>query len=162
MIVLILTLITLGTFGVIWLFVEAAFVRKIDRRNNALLLYSLFVVGWYGGSIYGYVVGVPGIEGFGALAGIIIDADRAFQHVEFVGNSLQSRRADRAEAERSADLLFRGVLLSVPLLAHTALEADGSAGLDRKRGSRYTTTGAAGITPQPESLTPRSPIKSHV
>jgi hypothetical protein len=72
MLVLILALLTFGIFGVIWLFVEAAFVKKIDPKNNALLLYALFVICWYGGSAYGYLAHVPGAEGLGALAGVIL------------------------------------------------------------------------------------------
>jgi hypothetical protein len=72
MIVLILTLITLGIFGVIWLFVEAAFVKRIDRKNNALLLYALFVLCWYGGTTYGFISGHPAVESFFFLAGIVL------------------------------------------------------------------------------------------
>jgi hypothetical protein len=46
--VLLITVFT-GVFGIIWVFVQANFVKKIDPRNNAIILYVfyaiLFVIG---------------------------------------------------------------------------------------------------------------------
>lgn len=67
--VLLFTILTLGIFGIVWPFIQASWVRKIDRQSNATLLLGLalgcYVVG------YALVIGAgPSPDGDGAHPGM--------------------------------------------------------------------------------------------
>jgi Tfp pilus assembly major pilin PilA len=68
-----LTALTLGVFGIIWPFVQANWVRRIDRQNNATLMLGLAAACWLIGYIL-YFAGLSsmasgggGMVGFGGL-----------------------------------------------------------------------------------------------
>lgn len=48
--VLIIGIFTCGLFGTIWNFVQAAWMRRVNPRSNALILYVVYAVLGYGGS----------------------------------------------------------------------------------------------------------------
>lgn len=68
------SVLTLGIFAIIWPFIQAGWVRKIDRASNATLLMGLamacLVIGYvlYFAGIAALAHGGGGIAGFGALA----------------------------------------------------------------------------------------------
>lgn len=74
--VLLFTVLTLGVFYLVWMFVQAAWVRKIDPASNAMTLFVVYVVLF----IAGEVVAAAGGEGSNAetagtllvLAGIVV------------------------------------------------------------------------------------------
>jgi hypothetical protein len=71
-VVLALGIVTLGIFWVIWLFVQASWVRKIRPESRALY----YLLGYIGAIVVGVLIGGPGgalirIAGFGlSLAGV--------------------------------------------------------------------------------------------
>ena len=71
--VLLFTLLTLGVFGIIWPFIQANWVRKIDRQSNATLLVGLatacFVIGYiiYFAGLKPAANGDTGLLAFGGL-----------------------------------------------------------------------------------------------
>jgi len=77
--VLILTMFTFCLFGIVWIFVESSFVKKIDPRNISRALFIVaFLLGFaYGGIVVfaGMVGGpndVPVIAKMGSLIGLVI------------------------------------------------------------------------------------------
>lgn len=74
-VVLILTLLTCGLFGLIWMFVQAYFVKKIDPGNNAILLFVLALGLYFGGGIFAAITGsgdIGRLIAFGALVLILV------------------------------------------------------------------------------------------
>ena len=49
--VLLIAIFTCGIFGVVWLFIQAAWMRKVNPRSNAIFYYIAYAVIAYGGSI---------------------------------------------------------------------------------------------------------------
>lgn len=66
-ILLILGIVTCGLFMWVWLFIQAAAVRRLDAKSNALLFYAIGLALSFGGGILrgGFMYGHPG--GGGAL-----------------------------------------------------------------------------------------------
>jgi hypothetical protein len=48
-VLLLLVAVTLGIFGWIWSFIQANWVKKIDRENKAILYFVIYVVSWVAG-----------------------------------------------------------------------------------------------------------------
>lgn len=77
--VLILTMFTFCLFGIVWIFVESSFIKKIDPRNISR---ALFIVAFLLGLAYGGIVvfagmvggpnDVPVIAKMGSLIGLVI------------------------------------------------------------------------------------------
>ena len=42
---LLLTFVTCGIFGIVWMFIQANWVRRIDPENQGLVLYTIYIVG---------------------------------------------------------------------------------------------------------------------
>ena len=42
---LLLTFVTCGIFGIVWMFIQANWVRRIDPDNQGLVLYTIYIVG---------------------------------------------------------------------------------------------------------------------
>lgn len=42
-VVLLLAIVSFGIFGIVWIFVEAGFVKKIQPRNNAIIYLALYI-----------------------------------------------------------------------------------------------------------------------
>lgn len=70
--VLLLTLVTCGLFAWVWLFVEASFVKRIDRSSNAILFYALAFVCFFTGGVISSVSHEHGVQGLGSLVGIVL------------------------------------------------------------------------------------------
>lgn len=54
--VLVIGLFTCGLFAVVWEFVQAAWMRKVNQRSNALFLYIAYAVIAYGGGIFRFIL----------------------------------------------------------------------------------------------------------
>ena len=71
--VLLLALLTCGIFPIVWLFIEAGFVRKIDPKSNAILLLVLYLVGIFVGEGISITGTLSGRDGeILALVGMLI------------------------------------------------------------------------------------------
>jgi GYF domain 2 len=70
--VLLLTLVTCGLFAWVWLFVEASFVKRIDRGSNAILYYAIAVITTLGGGFYAGFTHSQGIQGLASIAGAVL------------------------------------------------------------------------------------------
>ncbi len=74
--VLILTIVTCGIFGLVWAFVEANFVKKIDPKSRAIMLFVLVVVcacvNW---AVAFMILGAARSGSFGSVTGISILSD---------------------------------------------------------------------------------------
>jgi hypothetical protein len=47
--VLVIGIFTCGLFSIVWMFVQAAWMRKVNPRSNALFFYIAYTVAYYGG-----------------------------------------------------------------------------------------------------------------
>lgn len=67
--VLALTLVTMGIFFIVWMFIQAAWVRKIDPRSNATTLLAVYVIL----VLIGQILMEANVEGSaGAALGIVL------------------------------------------------------------------------------------------
>ena len=64
---LLLMFVTCGVFGIVWLFIQANWVRKVDPGNSGLVLYLCYYAGYF----IGAVLSVAEEESLLVLAGLI-------------------------------------------------------------------------------------------
>jgi len=64
---LLLMFVTCGIFGIIWMFIQANWVRKVDPGNSALVLYSISI----GAAVVAIGMQIPQVEELQALAGLV-------------------------------------------------------------------------------------------
>jgi hypothetical protein len=132
--VLVIGMFTCGIFSIVWMFVQASWMRKVNPNSKALFYYiAAFVV--YAIAIVAEVDmmiagrnGTPRRWHLGAVrhvrARVLRPVPlRLLQHAEFHGRALQRPRADRPLAQRCHDLLLQHPVLPVPLHAHQRTEA---------------------------------------
>ncbi len=66
-VVLVLTIVTCGLFGIVWAFLQAGWVKKIVPRSNALLMYALYVAFLLLGTAISFAGAVGGPEAVRAM-----------------------------------------------------------------------------------------------
>lgn len=62
-----LTIVTCGVFSVIWLFVQASFLKRIDPKSHATLFYGLYIAGYLLGALLASTAG-----GAAAIGGLLM------------------------------------------------------------------------------------------
>jgi GYF domain 2 len=70
--VLVLALVTCGLFAWVWMFVEATFVKRLDRGSNAILYYALALVIAFGGGIYAGLAHSQELQGLATIASTVL------------------------------------------------------------------------------------------
>ncbi len=66
--VLLLAFVTCGIFPIVWIFIQAGFVKKIDRQSNAIVMLIIFLVV----DIVGYVMMIAGGSGGSDMEPLLI------------------------------------------------------------------------------------------
>ncbi|MBV9760405.1 MAG: DUF4339 domain-containing protein [Acidobacteriaceae bacterium] len=70
--VLLLSVVTCGIFTWVWLFVEASFVKRIDRGSNAILFYAIALACFVTGGAISGASHQQGLEGLGTIVGFVL------------------------------------------------------------------------------------------
>ena len=94
-VLLLLMLVTLGLFGIVWPFVQANWVRKVDRQSKAMLLLSIGVVCLVVGEILNIdgMLHRPGGAGTSALGGLLVLTNWILLLVAYFSMADSTRRA---------------------------------------------------------------------
>ena len=71
-IVLLLSLFTCSIFGIVWLFIQANFVKKIDPESKAQMLLAIYIATFIGGQFVGALLGRGPSAAIGGFLTMII------------------------------------------------------------------------------------------
>lgn len=106
-IVLLLTIVTFGLFGLVWMFIQASFVRRIDPANRALFQILVGVLLVAVQILLGVMVAVTIARGGqGTDLGMVMTMLRMFEFIMFLSAYWQIR----ATLEKHYGIALNGVL----------------------------------------------------